>query len=995
MDGFQNYDGLTTTANMFNGMSELNTVEGLTYLNTSNVTDMSNMFSGCSALTTIYCNNDWSGLSATSTNMFAGCTNLEGVIKYYTNLDTEHKDDITYASPITGYFTPEGEPYAVLENGTLTFRFDKNRTEDAYLIPWIHADQNINYPGWHDDNFTERSITKVIFDESFRLYKLESAEQMFSGMETLTSIEGLEYFNTASINCMEGMFGGCISLESLDLRTFNTSNVVNMSMMFSNCTSLKYVDLSSFDVTNVTNMWAMFEECDALESLDLSNFNTTSVTNISRMFENCNNLRSIDLSSFTTINVVDIFNMFRGCTILNRIYCNEDWTSIDHSDVYFDVEGMFYECENLPLATGNGFENCKPKEDGGYFIKREAYALVSDGNLTFYNNEYRPTGVDVYNVERDGEGSWKTANFSTVTFDESFKTYRLTSTANMFSGMTGLTTIYDMNNLNVMSVTDMSSMFEGCLSLTTIYCNNDWSEMDVISTDMFTGSGVSEGGNENVAYAKPENGGYFTAYNAPYATLSANGTLTFTYSTKPTDGVVHDVVRTGFYPTWRPEIQIQEPTNAPGRGLKKATTTSITKVVFDPSFAEYDGLKSTADMFYNMYDLTTIEGLEYLNTDNVTDMSEMFALCTSLTDLSFPKNFNTSEVTDMREMFTNCVSIQTLDLTEFNTTNVMDMRKMFYNCNNMTTIYCEDDWSTNENINFYYNSSYNMFKDCTSLVGGSGSSYLSWLSNTVEYANPTNGYFTALPSITLYNNSSNAETINVNNGRKVNVTLSGRTLYKDGSWNTLCLPFDVTIEGSVLVDATVKTLESASFADNTLTLNFSEGNLAVMEAGKPYIIKWEGANISTTNLVDPKFNNVTVVSANPTVVTTTDAGGTNWVDFRGIYEPWVINATNNEVLYLGGNNTLYYPKPSASGMTIGAFRAVFDLKNGLVAGDPNSASGIRAYNVNFGDEGNGITQVVSDESQVSDWYTIDGRRLLEEPTQKGIYIKGGRKVMIK
>lgn len=323
---------------------------------------------------------------------------------------------------------------------------------------------------------------------------------------------------------------------------------------------------------------------------------------------------------------------------------------------------------------------------------------------------------------------------------------------------------------------------------------------------------------------------------------------------------------------------------------------------------------------------------------------------------------------------------------------------MFAGCSNLVTIYCNDSWSED---------AYGLFFDCNELVGENGTTYEDYESQGDEhdpycgFARPDGddpGFFTTQAiNLSLSDDQDNSNILAIYDEREVaSVTLSGRTLYKDGSWNTLCLPFDVTIAGSVLVDATVKTLESASFADNTLTLNFSEGNLAVMEAGKPYIIRWEGANISETNLVEPKFNNVTVVSTNPTVVPTTDAEGTNWVDFRGIYDPWVINATNNEVLYLGGNNTLYYPSPeSGNTMTIGAFRAVFDLKNGLVAGDPNSASGIRAFNVNFGGEGNGITQIVTDEPQVSDWYTIDGRRLLEEPTRKGLYIKGGRKVMIK
>ena len=79
------------------------------------------------------------------------------------------------------------------------------------------------------------------------------------------------------------------------------------------------------------------------------------------------------------------------------------------------------------------------------------------------------------------------------------------------------------------------------------------------------------------------------------------------------------------------------------------------------------------------------------------------------------------------------------------------------------------------------------------------------------------------------------------------LTLSGRTIYKDGLWNTLCLPFDVDdFTGTPLEGATVKTLGSSSFSNGTLNLNFTD-NLSAIEAGKPYIVKWPGVLSLTIN----------------------------------------------------------------------------------------------------------------------------------------------------
>ena len=83
-----------------------------------------------------------------------------------------------------------------------------------------------------------------------------------------------------------------------------------------------------------------------------------------------------------------------------------------------------------------------------------------------------------------------------------------------------------------------------------------------------------------------------------------------------------------------------------------------------------------------------------------------------------------------------------------------------------------------------------------------------------------------------------ANNLTAYDGQKFSVTLRGRTLYTDGSWNTLCLPFDVgSFTGTPLDGAIVKTLGSSSFANGTLTLNFSDDQTSI-EAGRPYIVRW-------------------------------------------------------------------------------------------------------------------------------------------------------------
>ena len=112
---------------------------------------------------------------------------------------------------------------------------------------------------------------------------------------------------------------------------------------------------------------------------------------------------------------------------------------------------------------------------------------------------------------------------------------------------------------------------------------------------------------------------------------------------------------------------------------------AVKGVVFDPSFADYTDLTSTAYWFYNFRALQTITGLEYVKTSNVTDMAYMFSGCRSLTSLDV-STFDTRKVTDMAQMFYDCGKLTTLDVSNFKTDNVTNMVWMFNGCKGLTTL---------------------------------------------------------------------------------------------------------------------------------------------------------------------------------------------------------------------------------------------------------------------------------------------------------------------
>ena len=195
--------------------------------------------------------------------------------KYFSDADATQ--EVSYASLLY-------PAYAVFEGstGTLTFKCSPSKPEGAY---------DLN----HDWYAISKNIKKVVFDASFANARPTSCNEWFFSCSNLTTIEGIEYFNTENVTNMRNMFGHCESLKSLDLTNFNTENVENMSFMFRDCYALESLDLSSFNTAKVTSMSRMFYICKALTTIYASDkFVTNKVTNGNDMFYGCEKLNGYD-----------------------------------------------------------------------------------------------------------------------------------------------------------------------------------------------------------------------------------------------------------------------------------------------------------------------------------------------------------------------------------------------------------------------------------------------------------------------------------------------------------------------------------------------------------------------------------------------------------------------------------------------------------------------------------------------------------------------------
>ena len=599
-----NTSKVTDMGGMFSNSTSLTSLD-LSSFNTSKVTNMGWMFNQCSNLRTIYVGNGWSTAAVTSsTNMFSDCSRLVG--GQGTTYNVSNPKDKTYAhidggTNNPGYFTEKPtEAYACYtsSNTTLTFYYDNQRTSRSGTTYDLNTDSN--HPGWETDG-TNANVTKVVFNSSFANARPTSSYSWFYDMENLQSITGM--------NCL------------------NTSEVTNMVAMFANCNKMTNLDLSHFNTSKVTDMTGMFDGCSGLTSLDLSSFNTSQVTGMIRMFLNSSNLRTIYVGNgWSTAAVTYSTNMFSGCTSLVGGQGTTYNASNPKDKTYAHIDGG---PSNPGYFTAEGDEP---------WTGPEAYACFTWSNttLTFYYDSQRSRRPGTtYDLNTgDNEPGWFTdntcENVTKVIFEPSFADARPTSTCCWFGYMENLQSITGMSYLNTSEVTNMSFMFQNC---------NQLSSLDV------------------------------SHFNTSKVTSMA----------------------AMFYGC----------NNLSSLDLSGFNTSRV------------------ANMYGMFYDCSSLRSLDVssFNTCNVTTMGYMFGCCNNLSSLDL-SGFNTSNVTSMGYMFECCDGLSSLDLSSFNTSQVTNMSSMFTNIINLQTIYVGNGWST---VAVTYSD--DMFYNCTSLVGGQGTTY--------------------------------------------------------------------------------------------------------------------------------------------------------------------------------------------------------------------------------------------------------------------------------
>ena len=612
-----------------------------------------------------------------------------------------------------------------------------------------------------------------------------------------------------------------------------------------------------------------------------------------------------------------------------------------------------------------------------------------------------------------------------------FNTEKVTNMRFMFSSCSSLTSL-NLTNFNTEKVTDMDDMFSDCQALTTIYASDKFVTNQVTSSDnMFhmcinlIGAIEYDGSKSDHTYANYENG-YFSPEGGFYAYAefdNATGTLTFRRGLSKPEGA----------------YGLNEGRNLPDWNN---LGTNVKKVVFDASFASARPTNCYG-WFKDFTNLTTIEGFEYLNTENVTNMTGVFNGCSALTSLDLT-NFNTAKVTDMKLLFANCSALESLDLSMFNTENVTSMPSMFNgatnlktlnvsnfntekvnnmghmfancpnltsldlssfntkgveyvdnifkNCSNLTTIYASENFAFGSGLK----NGADMFLGCDKVKG-----FIEYNKNTdtdknnSEFANYKTGYFTKLvgkngdEKIGATGETLTTDNLVLNDDKDfvayepfaAKAASYSRTINAGTKWATLCLPFEVSLANQ---NFRAFKLLSADEGTETVELEEIETNIA---AGTPVIIKMkDGAT------------KLDFTEADKTIakdVQTAETADANY-KLQGIYTKKEFSKDTDNNCYIVKGAKLMNPAKllgETATKSVGSkpFRAY------MVDNSSAPAAGARMFSISVGGSTTAIEQLESTADSKAEYYDLQGRRL--QNLQKGVNIvkRGGKtmKVIIK
>ena len=427
---------------------------------------------------------------------------------------------------------------------------------------------------------------------------------------------------------------------------------------------------------------------------------------------------------------------------------------------------------------------------------------------------------------------------------------------------------------------------------------------------------------------------------------------------------------------------------------------SLEEVVFEESFKKFEPT-TLSSFFEELRSLTSIIGLENLNTTHVTDMSKMFYNCYNLSSFNLSQ-FNTGNVEKMNEMFYNCHGLNSLDLSAFNTAKVNNMYRMFYYCFVRTIDLSSFNTANVENmdemfagaslvVNIYASdlfktdkltSSKDMFKHCTKLPNfnkdevdathanyGAGGYFKKIVGQKGSVTLGANGEPLAVAELTLTDD----EDFKAYESFIATSASYRRTLKEGTTWATLCLPFEVSLENK-----NFRAFKLLSADETTNTVELEEITTSVA-AGTPVIIKMnEGQTALKFSVANEKIAHQVVSAADGNY------------QLQGLYAKKVFVKGADDNCYIVKGNKLMNPSKLLENAKVNevnckAFRA-------YMVDNSSTPAGAKMFSIGFDETATAIDNLNTNADEKAEYYDLQGHRL--NGPQKGINIvKRGNKTM--
>ena len=743
-----NTENVTDMGSMFNNCSGLTSLD-LSSFKTEKVKDMIQMFYQCYNLTTIYSGNSWSTASVTADNgyhMFTDCSALVGGMG--TTYNANHVD-YTYAhidggTANPGYFTPKG---GYGQTATPTFTHEGN-------LVFAHSTTEGATIRYTIDGEAPTETTGLVYNDSIVVTR-NCTIRAIAIRENFTPSEVAEYnvdwFKVANVEFAQN--GHTITLTTqTDGATihYTLSNSVAGEQIYTaplvldtDCTIEAYATREGYTPSTTTSFVFHADGVTCSNPVFVRNGDSnviivTTQTENAKIYYTTDGTDPTAQSQLYADSIVVANNMTIKAIVMRENYYPSQVTTFVVDWFKVTTPTLTWNADTLIVYSAT---------DGALILATER--LTSDGSILVTRSGVNPMRIDLsdhyYEIWAYKEG-W--------TDSDTLKFYY------PYSAWHELLAAVDEANIAIQQATGNDNVPEQMLS-----------ELEAVKDTALMMYSLRIAGEtviqNKTAQIRDLTDAILNLANAeaePYAVLDGT-TLKFYYDKKKEE---------------RNGMGIGQFTQATEREWNDKSA-EITKVVFDESFANNQTITSTGYWFSGFTQLTSIEGLSYLNTSNVWDTWAMFENCKSLhtVDLSHfdtrnvktmgymfsgcenlqnldVSSFNTANVTHTNAMFANCFGLTSLDLSGFNTKKVENMSEMFLNCTHLTTIFAGSEWSTESS-----NGGVNMFANCSSLVGGMGTVYdESHTDHTyarIDGGTAAPGYFTDINSgVAIYVQASEA-----------------------------------------------------------------------------------------------------------------------------------------------------------------------------------------------------------------------------------------------